>query len=305
MRRIHPILMLTILLLTVYYAKAQQGKFFPSVMTETKYLSSSIVGDEFEISVSLPLFARRDTTYPVLYVTDANIDFAMTTQIASMLQLGNEVPRVILVGIGYRTDSLSKWLALRSKHLTPTAIPDPTGNKWSTGGASLFLRFIREELMPFIRANYPASQSSAYLGYSYGGLFGLYVLFHHPETFERYIIGSPSIWFDSTVTLRYEEQYASTHSDLPARVFMSAGQLEEKLGVKYNMVGNLRILADRLLKRRYPTFRLDTVVIDAETLDLTQLDRQLEKPVSSREGELAWIQTRSVRRTIDNLRSML
>jgi predicted alpha/beta superfamily hydrolase len=257
--------MLLVFLLIVSSASAQQGRFFPSIITETKHLSSSIVGDEFEISVSLPLFARKDTTYPVLYVTDANIDFAMSTQIAGMLQLGNEMPRVILVGIGYRTDSLSKWLSLRSKHLTPTAIPDPTRNKWSTGGAPLFLKFIREELLPFIKANYPASQSSAYFGYSYGGLFGLYVLFHQPETFERYIIGSPSIWFDSTVTFRYEEQYASAHSDLPARVFMSAGQLEEQLGVKYNMVGNLRILEDRLLKRRYPTFQLETVVIDAES----------------------------------------
>ena len=265
MRPIHPILMLFVLSLTVYSASAQQGRFFPSVMTETKYLSSSIVGDEFEISVSLPLFSRRDTTYPVLYVMDANVDYAMTTRIASMLQLGKELPQVILVGIGYRTDSLFTWLALRSKHLTPTVVPDPTGNKWQTGGAPLFLRFIREELMPFIRANYPASKSSAFLGYSYGGLFGLYTLFHHPETFERYIIGSPSIWFDSTVTFRYEEQYASAHSDLPAKVFMSAGQLEEKLGIKYNMLGNIKTLADILLKRRYPTFRLETVVFDTET----------------------------------------
>jgi uncharacterized protein len=261
----HLTLIFLVLLLTAYSATAQQGRLFPSVMTETKYLSSSIVGDEFEISVSLPLFSRRDTTYPVLYVVDANVDYAMTTRIASMLQFGKEIPQIILVGIGYRTDSLLEWAALRSKHLTPTAIPDPNGYKWQTGGAPLFLRFIREELMPFIRANYPASQSSAFLGYSYGGLFGLYTLFHHPETFERYIIGSPSIWFDSTVTLRYEEQYASAHSDLPAKVFISAGQLEEKLGIKYNMLGNIRTLADRLLKRRYPTFRIETVVFEAET----------------------------------------
>jgi hypothetical protein len=41
------------------------------------------------------------------------------------------------------------------------------------------------------------------------------------------------------------------------------------------------------------------------SLDFTPLDRQLEKPVSSREGELAWIQTGSVRHMIDSLSSML
>jgi len=242
---------------------------FPRVSipeTEVRYLRSSIVGDEFEISVALPTnYRSTNTTYPVLYAPDANVGFAMSTQIERIMQIGNELPQVIGVGIGYRTDSLGKWLELRSRDLTPTSIPDPTKNGWRTGGAAQFLRFMREELMPFIKKNYRTSPDAAYYGDSYGGLFGLYVLFHQPDTFGRYIIASPSIWYDNLVTLQYEADYATRHTDLSARVFMSVGELEEQAGDAERMVTNMKQLANKLLSRRYPSFRLQTVVFDGET----------------------------------------
>jgi len=242
---------------------------FPRVSipeTEVRHIQSSIVGDEFEISIALPSnYYSTDTTYPVLYITDANLFFAATTQIVRMMQLGNELPQMLIVGIGYRSDSLSNWLALRSRDLTPTPTPDPNGQGWLTGGAPLFLRFIREELIPFITKNYRTSPDATYAGISYGGLFGLYVLFHEPTTFHTYLIGSPSIWFDNRVILKYEADYAKINRDLSAKVFMSVGELEERQSSAAKMVTNMKQLADTLMSRKYPGLNLETKIFEGET----------------------------------------
>jgi predicted alpha/beta superfamily hydrolase len=257
--------------LHTFSANGQQKNFstFPQASlfdTEVRYLKSAIVGDEFEISIALPFNYRdSDTTYPVLYMTDANMLFAAMTQMTrGMAQPGiEELPQIILVGIGYRIDSLAQWYRLRSRDLTPTITED----LWPTGGAPLFLRFIREELMPFIKKNYRASPDASYAGYSLGGLFGLYVLFHTPEVFQRYIIGSPWILYDDEVTLKYESKYASTHRDLSARIFVSVGELEETAGkvTGSTVVRDMKLLADKLTNRHYPGLSLDTKVFEGET----------------------------------------
>jgi hypothetical protein len=138
-------------------AKAQQAdtmtyKQVTLPQTEIRYIYSSIIGEEIKIFVSLPENYRlTDTTYyPVLYLTDANLMFAAINQIIRMMQIGMELPQLILVGLGYKTDNLSAVFKLRSGDLTPTPIPDPQKLGWPTGGAPRFIRFMREELFPFI-----------------------------------------------------------------------------------------------------------------------------------------------------------
>jgi predicted alpha/beta superfamily hydrolase len=104
---------------------------------------------------------------------------------------------------------------------------------------------------------------------SYGGLFGLYVLFHHPDTFNRYVIGSPAIHHDNRVTLTYESNYAANHDDLPVRVFMSVGEREEVddplIESSFQFVTNMKTLAKTLRERSYPGLRLTTHVFEDET----------------------------------------
>jgi predicted alpha/beta superfamily hydrolase len=175
----------------------------------------------------------------------------------------NALPQILCVGIGYRTESLSTWRNLRTRDLTPTQLPEEKDRP--SGGAAKFLRFIREELMPFVKQNYRASSDASYAGGSYGGLFGLYTLFHEPETFQRYIIISPSIGYDSRVTMEYEADYAMRHSDLPARIFMSVGGLEQQEDTVAGMITDMKQLVDKLRGRQYSNLRLETVVFDEET----------------------------------------
>src|SRR5947208_13717257 len=127
-------------------------------------------------------------------------------------------------------------MAIRQRDLTQVAVPARpampfTGQLMSTvtsGGASKFLAFMRDELIPFINGRYPTNPADrAYFGQSLGGLFGVYVLLTKPDTFTRYIIGSPSIWWGGEDALKLATDYEKTHDDLSATVFIGIGALEE------------------------------------------------------------------------------
>jgi predicted alpha/beta superfamily hydrolase len=107
------------------------------------------------------------------------------------------------------------------------------------------------------------------VGHSHGGLFGLYTLFHHPDTFRRYVIGSPSIHYDGCVILAHEREYAAAHQELAARVFLCAGAREESddplIQPECRFVSNVQLLAQILEGRRYPGLQLTTHIFDEES----------------------------------------
>ncbi len=245
--------------------------------TQVRLLKSSLVSATYKLYISLPAtYANSERTYPVVYLTNGNGLFPLVRCIAEGLSGGLEIPRLIIVGIGYATDELAGRYRERDLLPTDASARDASRRQEFTrsgirrGQAGLFLRFIREELKPFIDANYRTQpDEGTYVGVSYGGLFGLYALFHHPDTFNRYIIGSPAIHHDDRITLAYESNYAANHDDLPARVFMSVGAREESddplIEPSFRFVTNVKTLAQTLQERRYPSLQLTTHVFEDET----------------------------------------
>lgn len=247
--------------------------------TEIRLLKSSLVNDTYRLHVALPTnYGKSDRAYPVVYVTDGNTLFPMLWAVSQTLNSDWQLPRLIIVGIGYDTDKLKELWRNRERDFLPTnaSARDASRRQVFTktgvrrGQAGTFLCFIREELKPFVNANYRTNpDDSTYVGISYGGLFGLYVLFHHPETFNRYVIGSPAIHHDDRVLQTYESNYAAHHDDLPVRVFMSVGAREELddplIEPSFQFVTNVKRLAKTLRERRYPGLQLTTHVFEDET----------------------------------------
>ena len=191
------------------------------------------------------------------------------------------MPEVIVVGVGYNVSSPSDVMALRTRDYTPTQTEDADSAiaasapglaaTVKSGGAGPFLDFLREELIPWVDSNYRTlPQVNTLVGDSYGGLFGLYALFHQPDTFTRYLIGSPSIWYGDEVSFEYEEAFARNHGDLLAKIFFSAGSLEEIPGVpeseEFGMVSNTFEMENRLKKRGYPGLKITSHLFDGETI---------------------------------------
>lgn len=232
---------------------------------EIHLIRSSIAKREYRLYVGLPSsYAASDKVYPVLYVLDGNDAFVITSEIARLRNKQGMMPEVIIVGIGYNVDRSYDWQGLRIRDYTPTYLNPgaemPGQVSFPTSGkAAIFQQIIREEIKPFIGGHYRVDQNDAgILGHSAGALFGLYALFHHPDTFYRYILGSPSIWWDNAVTYRYESEYAVEHDDLLAKLFMAVGEFEGA------GVADVENLAQVLMDRQYVNLEVDTAVFNGE-----------------------------------------
>jgi predicted alpha/beta superfamily hydrolase len=225
-------------------------------------VNSKAVGDSFEIRVLMPPTIPGETTrFPVVYMTDVHNGFIIDDDSIRLMMMG-DVPRFIAVGIGYASASnILEGLLIRARDLTHVEFNAEVGGSFpfanmvkpsvGTGGAAKFLGFIRDELMPVIDKRYPTDpKERGYWGDSLGGLFGTYVLFTQPDTFNRYILGSPSLWWANEDVMKVAEKYLASHSELPATVFLGVGGLEE--GGSFRMTTNVLKL-ERMLRAKNPT----------------------------------------------------
>src|SRR5512136_2430684 len=70
--------------------------------TQKKIIFSESVDDTFHIFISLPnSYKVSDKKYPVLYVLDGDVAFGMAVSISRYLEIGENIPELIVVGIGY------------------------------------------------------------------------------------------------------------------------------------------------------------------------------------------------------------
>ncbi len=253
---------------------------YPAVtvrLTETRTFYSNILEQEMVLYIKIPATYKTNTQkiYPCYYVTDANLAFGMVADMANTFEVTLIVePEIFVVGIGYKIKDMGDWEVWRTRDLTPTNNPG-ADKYWTdffskfagrqlevkTGGAAKFLECIEKEVFPFIESNYRVSPQGRGLGgYSFGGLFSMYVLFKRPELFSLYYAGSPSIKYDKGVLFTYEEEYAAARKDLNATLFMTAGGAEDSA-----MIANVHKMAARLKARNYPGLRVETQVFPDET----------------------------------------
>jgi hypothetical protein len=229
-------------------------------------------GTLFDLYVALPqgYVADGSVEYPVFYSSDAGTAFAGFVQMYRLLAMGDDelpaLPPMILIGIDRSRASGVQTGVTRFVDLTPTSVPEfdaglssAFGTTATTGGADVFLEILKEEIIPWVEARYPAGSERGIGGHSLGGLFATYALFTSPETFTHYWIGSPSFWWDDGVIFELEEAYSAEHDDLEGRVFMSVGSLEGM------MVPDMLRLAETLKTRGYEGLQIETQVLDGES----------------------------------------
>lgn len=229
--------------------------------TERHVLSSVETGEDYEIDVWLPKdYQESENRYPVLYICDAEYNFGAVSYIARRLIKNNEIEPLILVGIAYDT-SYEDFYDKRSRDLTPTESTDSSSRGWQSGGAVTFASFLGNELIPWVNKRFRAlPEDRGICGHSFGGLFASYLLFSQPDLFQRYLIISPSYWYDDEVSFSFESEHAAVNDDLAARVYLSVGARERS-----HMVSNVRKMERILRGRAYPGLTLGVSVIEEET----------------------------------------
>ena len=162
--------------------------------------------------VATPRSAPVDKRLPAaLYVLDGNAQFPLAinaidekwTAMSGNAQSSASLP--VIVGLGYPEEKAYP-LAARTRDYT-YATP---GEAFAAGGgAANFYDFVSNQVRPYIEKHYATDPKQQILsGHSFGGLFALYVLLNHPNAFDQYVIGSPSLWWGNGAILNEVQAFA-------------------------------------------------------------------------------------------------
>jgi predicted alpha/beta superfamily hydrolase len=193
--------------------------------TEVRPLPVSSNGRSYVLYVALPpsYATSPSRTYPVVYGTDGYYDFALLAMNLGNAEVDGLVPECILVTIAY--GGVNPDVAtLRARDLTPGIDPsyDPLG--LTTGRAQDFLGVITGQIIPFVETTYRVDPTfRALTGNSFGGLFGLFVMFQQPGLFQAIVASSPAIWWRNEYILSLAENYGASGAALNCRLWMNYG----------------------------------------------------------------------------------
>jgi predicted alpha/beta superfamily hydrolase len=246
--------------------------------TEVRDIRAQALKRDYQLYVALPdSYRQGNKRYPVLFVVDANYAFPVVRNIAQRLNKHAGMEEVVVVGLSYANGDGGVYS--RRRDYTPTTPrkhdyrSDMPGRQPAFGEAKAYGQFIAGEVFPFIASNYRVNmQRKVFIGHSYGSLLGLQFLLTEPRTFEHYILGSPSLWYDAGVMFDREQAYAASHKDLPASVFFGIGGLEKLAPGKKrsraeedaDMLSDLREFDGKLKSRKFPGLKTRLRVFEDE-----------------------------------------
>ncbi|QJW99795.1 alpha/beta hydrolase [Frigoriglobus tundricola] len=164
----------------------------PLVVGETFTIESQVLGETRRINIYVPPGRAEspDARLPVLYMPDGGTaeDFLHVMGLIQV-SVGNGTMRpFLLVGIENTQ---------RRRDLTgPTESPDDKKIAPRVGGSEAFRTFIRQELMPQVKARYRTTDEAAVMGESLAGLFVVETFLLEPDLFDTYIAFDPSLWWN-------------------------------------------------------------------------------------------------------------
>jgi predicted alpha/beta superfamily hydrolase len=191
----------------------------PFVLGKVRSIQSVQLGETRTINVYLPPNYEKDkkAAYPVIYLLDgsANEDFIHIVGVVQFLTMIEAMPNSIVVGIA-NVD--------RKRDFTfPTQNKEDLKHMPTTGGSSKFISFIEKEVQPFIDRSYRTNSEKTIIGQSLGGLLATEILLKKPTLFNRYVIISPSLWWNDESLLADAPAILSKKPLIGTHVYVSVG----------------------------------------------------------------------------------
>jgi len=198
----------------------QQGPFLQQVgILDSLY--SNTLNENRKIYVQLPKNYNpiNNDKYPVVYILDGEVFLPTVNEVHSFYS-GGFMPEMVIVGISNDNN--------RMRDLTTSKVTEMYGMPFEqeNGEATNFIKFIEKELVPFIENKYPVTNFRTLIGHSYGGLFTIYTLIHHPQLFSNYLAIDPSLDWDDQKLISESRVKLSSQQYKGKSLFMSlSGQL--------------------------------------------------------------------------------
>lgn len=217
----------------------------PFVLGVINEIQSKELAEKRILNIYLPEgYNQNDTTkYPVIYLLDGSADEDFI-HVVGLVQFNsfpwiNHVPKSIVVGIAN--------VDRRRDFTYPTTIEEDKKRWPTTGHSDKFISFIEKELQPYIEKKYKTNKSKTIIGESLGGLLATEILFKKPYLFNKYIIVSPSLWWDNASLLDLSPDILKENFSQATGVYIGVGK-EGLAGTKLPHVGEVdaNVLADKI-----------------------------------------------------------
>jgi len=195
------------------------------------------------VNVYLPNDYSVDSAskYSVIYLLDgsADEDFLHIAGLVSFYNFPwlNTLKPSIVIGIAN--------VDRRRDYTFPTSVAEDLTNNPTSGHSDVFRAFIGKELMPFVEKKYSNNPDRMLVGQSLGGLLACEVLAKQPQLFSKYLIVSPSLWWDNESLLK---SIAEANIPSSTRVYIAAGKDEPAV-----MKKDAKKLASLLKKKNIST----------------------------------------------------
>ena len=202
--------------------KTASSKPTPFVLGVIDEVQSIELSEKRTLNIYLPEgYNEQDTIkYPVIYLLDGSADEDFI-HIVGLVQFNNfswinRIPKTIVVGIA-NVD--------RKRDFTYASTIEEEQKRYKTAGHSgKFINFIEKELQPFINKKYKTTASKTIIGQSLGGLLATEILFKKPLLFDKYIIISPSLWWDNGSLLNYKSAILQANFSQKTDIYIGVGK---------------------------------------------------------------------------------
>jgi len=194
----------------------------PFVLGIIDEIQSKELTEKRVLNIYLPEgYNQNDTIkYPVIYLLDGSADEDFI-HIVGLVQFNsfewiNQVPKSIVVGI--------VTVDRRRDFIFPTTIKEDLKTYPTTGHSDKFISFIEKELQPYIETKYKTNNDKTIIGQSLGGLFATEVLLKKPTLFNKYIIISPSLWWDNGSLLNQNSNLLTENFNQKTDIYIGVGK---------------------------------------------------------------------------------
>jgi predicted alpha/beta superfamily hydrolase len=194
----------------------------PFILGEILEINSLELAEKRTLNIYLPAgYSRADSSrYPVIYLLDGSADEDFI-HVVGLVQFNNSpwinrLPESIVVGIANIN---------RKRDFTyPSSIEEDKKQFPGTGHSDKFIAFIEKELQPFIAKEYKVNDSKMIIGQSLGGLLATEILMKKPELFNKYVIISPSLWWDNGSLFNQNPRMLSERFSQNTGIYIGVGK---------------------------------------------------------------------------------
>jgi tetratricopeptide (TPR) repeat protein len=219
----------------------------PIVIGQRRTLYSEVLNEDRPLRVYTPVGYRQSTdAFPVFYLLDGHEErYHYTTGVVQFLAGVGLIPQMIVVAIPNTPGN-------RFRDLLPPVSAAHAAQGYRAGAGDNFLRFIRQELLPWVEREYRTQPYRVLSGHSAGGLFAIHTLVTHPETFNAYLAISPALnrpelhltgpdGSPAMAMIHRGESLFEDHPDLKASLYMTTAN--ESVTLRAGAYGFARVLA--------------------------------------------------------------